>query len=112
MEDFDILINGTLENYFDTLTKIGYYDNSKVNNILCLIALRDILYKFSTFVTEEDFKTIKNVLNCISGDCNIPALSHFTDDTLYHPLYFYNTFRNSEEGRIRGTENSFLRVKD
>lgn len=101
----------SIERYFNTLTNTGYLPDYSVDRLIVFIILEEILYgPLRFFVTEKDYRSISNALNCISGNCMIPYpdyLNSFTPITT--PTY--NEYRITETGTLRSTEDNELRVK-
>ena len=84
-----------------------YYGNIYKNTI------EEILTKFNTAVTEDDYNSMANVLNCLYGSCMIP-FPYYVESTIEPeetPLSYYNYFRLSEDNNLRATENNNLRLK-
>ena len=72
----------TIDNYYNILEQTGYYNYSSVCKILVLSFIDDLLNtEFNSFISEDDYKLIADILNCfISSDCLIPY-SEFTEYT-------------------------------
>ena len=72
----------TIDNYYNILEQTGYYNYSSVCKILVLSFIDDLLNtEFNSFISEDDYKLIANILNCFtSSDCLIPY-SEFTEYT-------------------------------
>lgn len=72
----------TIDNYYNILEQTGYYNYSSVCKILVLSFIDDLLNtEFNSFIYEDDYKLIADILNCFtSSDCLIPY-SEFTEYT-------------------------------
>ena len=72
----------TIDNYYNILEQTGYYNYSSVCKILVLSFIDDLLNtEFNSFISEDDYKLIADILNCFtSSDCLIPY-SEFTEYT-------------------------------
>ena len=72
----------TIDNYYNILEQTGYYNYSSVCKILVLSFIDDLLStEFNSFISEDDYKLIADILNCFtSSDCLIPY-SEFTEYT-------------------------------
>ena len=70
----------TIDNYYNILEQTGYYNYSSVCKILVLSFIDDLLNtEFNSFISEDDYKLIADILNCFtSSDCLIPY-SEFTE---------------------------------
>ena len=72
----------TIDNYYNILEQTGYYNYSSVCKILVLSFIDDLLNtEFNSFISEDNYKLIADILNCFtSSDCLIPY-SEFTEYT-------------------------------
>lgn len=72
----------TIDNYYNILEQTGYYNYSSVCKILVLSFIDDLLNtEFNSFISEDDYKLIADILNCFTSfDCLIPY-SEFTEYT-------------------------------
>ena len=72
----------TIDNYYNILEQTGYYNYSSVCKILVLSFIDDLLNtEFNSFISEDDYKLIADILNCFtSSGCLIPY-SEFTEYT-------------------------------
>lgn len=85
----------TIDNYYNILEQTGYYNYSSVCKILVLSFIDDLLNtEFNSFISEDDYKLIADILNCFaSSDCLIPY-SEFTE------------YNNTIKGSIDEEDNS------
>ena len=101
-----------LDNYFNILSQTGYYKYSSVYKILVFLFIDDILNtEMNTFVTEEDYKLMVDILECLYGsECLIPypEFKELTI-TLSTILGSSSVFRITEDSNIRISEDSFYR---
>lgn len=62
-----------LNRYFTTLSAIGYKDYCSVTKLLIMSFLEELLTGYmAPLITEEDYHTIMNSINCLYGSCLIP----------------------------------------
>lgn len=80
----DILYN-SLNNYFLTLSNLGYVKYNKVNNLLYLIAVQELTSSdYDGFLLEEDYRIIQNALYKIFGtSCVLSPADRGSIDTIY-----------------------------
>lgn len=102
-----------LENYFNILSQTGYYKYSSVYKILVFIFIDDILNtEMNTFVTEDDYKLMVDILECLYGsECLIsyPEFKELTT-TLSTILGSSSAFRITEDSNVRISEDLFYRL--
>lgn len=71
--EFTLETYNSLGRYFSTLSYTGYKSYNKVYSLLIMIFIEELLCgPMSEFITEEDYSTISNGVNCLYGDCMIP----------------------------------------
>ena len=88
----------TLDNYFNVLHKVGYLNDTKVNQVLLLTYLNDMLQDCRFFITAEDYTTIASVLSCLMTDSCLVPYSEFIELTEPSEYYINNLqLRVSEE---------------
>ena len=82
----DELIYNALENYYSTLSKLGYLSDSQTYKLLVLSFYRDFMFNdYRGFLTEEDYKKIEEALDCIYGTtCLIPYPDYLDIRTKNH----------------------------
>ena len=101
-----------LENYFNILSQTGYYNYNSVYKILVFLFIDDILNtEMNTFITEEDYKLMTDILTCLyDSECLIPypEFKEFTT-TLSSILGSSSIYRITEDSNTRITEDSFFR---
>lgn len=104
-------VYNSIEHYFEYLSKTGYMPYGRVFQLLVFSFIQEVLYSdMRYFVTEQDYKLIDRVLQCIYGSCLIPfpdykrGVDQITDR-------LPDEFRITEEGVLRDTELFDLRVK-
>lgn len=117
MDNMTKISSTALERYFHTLSVFGYKSYDDVGKLIVLLFLEEILdSELGEFVTEEDYRTIINVLYCLMGNsCLIDIPSYSTWDSLYHnnPNYLqYVRYRISEDNTLRADENGELRIEE
>lgn len=102
-----------LENYFNILSQTGYYKYSSVYKILVFLFIDDILNtEMNTFVTEDDYKLMVDILECLYGsECLIPypEFKELTT-TLSTILGSSSAYRITEDSNVRISEDSFYRL--
>lgn len=106
-------VAGAVDRYMSILSHVGYKSYCAVNKLLVYLFIEEILTKFSTAVTEDDYNSMANVLNCLYGSCMIPFPYYVksTSESEEVPLFYYDYFRLSEDNNFRATENNNLRLK-
>ena len=101
-----------LENYFNILSQTGYYNYNSVYKILVFLFIDDILNtEMNTFITEEDYKLMTDILVCLyDSECLItyPEFKELTT-TLSSILGSSSIYRITEDSNTRITEDSFFR---
>ena len=106
------LLNGFTK-YYNTLTKIGYINDSSVNNLIIASWIYDVLNgKYGFLVNEEQYKLIGEVLSCIEGTCLVPWIDYCKDVTVnkYPDLDRYGYVRITENTETRHLENDDIRT--
>lgn len=101
----------SITKYFSTLTYTGYKSDSEVFKLLVFIFVEELLYgPLSQFVTDKDYKIIKDAINCLYGSCMIPFPDYKRS---YDPIInrMYNKYRITENAILRNSEDDKLRVK-
>lgn len=75
----------SVDNYFNTLAQFGYKKQLDVDKLLILLFIEELLTEeMRFFVTEEDYRSIDNALNCLYGSsCLIPYPQYINDDSLF-----------------------------
>lgn len=101
-----------LEEYFNILSQTGYYNYNSVYKILVFLFIDDILNtEMNTFITEEDYKLMTDILVCLcDSECLIPypEFKEFTA-TLSSILGSSSIYRITEDYNTRITEDSLFR---
>lgn len=65
-------VYNSINRYFKSLTHMGYKPDSEVNKLLVFIFIEEMLDEGYEFITEEDYKIISSVLECMYGSCLTP----------------------------------------
>ena len=104
--------SNVLEEYFNILSQTGYYNYNSVYKILVFLFIDDILNtEMNTFITEEDYKLMTDILICLyDSECLIPypEFKELTT-TLSSILGSSSIYRITEDSNTRITEDSFFR---
>ena len=106
-------VAGAVDRYMSILSHVGYKSYCTVDKLLVYSFIEEILTKFNIAVTEDDYNSMANVLNCLYGSCMIP-FPYYVESTIEPeetPLFYYDYFRLSEDNNLRATENNNLRLK-
>ena len=106
-------VAGAVDRYMFVLSHVGYKSYCAVDKLLVYSFIEEILNKFSTVVTEDDYNLMAKTLNCLYGSCMIP-FPYYVESTIEPeeaPLFYYDYFRLSEDNNLRVTENNDLRLK-
>ena len=110
MEDINVLLNSTLDQYFKTLSKTGYQNNKIVNSIVALSAISFVVNNFSQYMEDEDIRAIYNALNCLGNECIIGLLGTGKATSIFHKNLNWFKIRilenkenhmNAEDGQYR-----------
>lgn len=74
MKYIDNTLFRSINNYFSTLSRLGYLNYNGVNKLIVLAFLEELLNgEFNVIVTEEEYRAIMNCFKCINGsECFIP----------------------------------------
>jgi len=110
MEEIDTVIINGLDRYFNTLCNVGYVNDDKVNRLLLLIFINEMLSgDFSHYITDDDYQSILNVLYCL-GNCMIdmPSFKVF-NDSIYNVNNNENLSLRYDDSLIRSTESYIIR---
>lgn len=100
-----------INNYFNTLATLGYKNHKETDKLLLLLFLEEFINgPFSSYIDEEDYNTINNVLYCLYGStCLIPYPEFNSGTSLIQTLNSDN-LRITEDNLIRISENEFIRL--
>lgn len=104
-------VYNSVNRYFSVLKHTGYKPDKDVEQLLVFIFIEEMLYgPLSQYITEEDYKSITNALYCLYGSCTIPFPDYKRSIDL--PINkVLDEYRITENGTLRITEDSKLRVK-
>lgn len=100
----DKMTSTSLDNYFDKLSKTGYYNDVGTKQLLLLTFLTNMLKEYH--VSEREYNKISSIVNCIvKNNCMVPyhyyqSLSQEMDNYMYHWEHRYTedmTHRNTTE---------------
>lgn len=98
-------------NYFSALSHIGYKPDSEVNKLVAFTFMEEMLYgRLSEYMTEEDYNTIRDSMECLYGSCMMPYPDYKDgyDEVVNRMNSEYGI---TEEGILRATEYPQLRTK-
>lgn len=104
-------VYNAVDRYFSVLSHLGYKSYSEVNKLLVYCFIEEILTgPMSYYVTEKDYAIITGALECLYGTCMMPFPNY--KESMSEPVVnVFDPYRITEEGVLRDTENSELRVK-
>lgn len=77
MDDLSILLENSLNNYFDYLKKTGYMPESYTNQLMLLSFLQDFIKEYAEELEEDSYCSnpyglIRQIINCLySNSCLI-----------------------------------------
>lgn len=101
----------SITNYFNALATSGYKSYKETYKLILLLFIEELFdSSMGLYLTEDDYRTITNVLDCIYGSsCIIPIPEHTANTSLVQAL---NTDINriSETGLIRFTEDEQFKL--
>ena len=104
-------VYNSVNSYFSVLSHIGYKPYSEVSGLLVYTFIEELLSgPMSFFITEDDYKSIANSVECLCGTCMIPypAYRESFNEEVNNIL---DEYRVTEGGILRSTEDSKLRVE-
>lgn len=111
MDNLTIFTKDTIDNYFTKIKNSGYLSTTDTNNLLILSFIEEMLfYKFSGFIDDKDYNILLSVLTKLYGSS---CIMQFPVYTFYSELIRdinNKTSRSTEEGYIRFTEDTSVRV--
>lgn len=104
-------VYNSVNKYFSLLSHTGYKPYTEVNNLLLYCFIEELLTgPMSFFVTEEDYKSIMNTLDCLYGTCMIPYPDYKNSVTA--PINsMFDEYRVSDVNILRSTQIDDLRIK-
>lgn len=84
MED---TVYNAIERYLNTLSAFGYMSYCEVDKLLVLMFIQELMdSNCKTFITEDEYRTISNVLYCLYGSsCLIPYPEYIAETSLSCP---------------------------
>ena len=72
----------SLNNYFSLLSRTGYKSYNEVYKLIVLSFIEDIISSdIKEYLTEEDYKYISSVIECLYGSCIIPYPNNNKEST-------------------------------
>jgi hypothetical protein len=83
-------VSEALNSYMSVLSHIGYKSYCSVEKLLVYTFIEEILDICKTAVTEEDYNTLSNVVNCLYGSCMIPFPYYLEHNNQGLPTVFYS----------------------
>jgi hypothetical protein len=97
------------DRYFNSLAAVGYVKDSEVNKLLVVSIIEELLTgELSYFITEEDYRSLTNVLYCILGDSCLLSLPNYdTWDDIMRTISTKSSYRISEDSIIRVANDCF-----
>lgn len=109
----DNLSNGvydSLVTYFKALSEEGYMSQGSVNKLLVYVAVQELVEgDMSVYVTEDDYRTLCSIMECISGNCLIPYRRLNRSASLI-PITATGNARLTENILFRYTQSDNIRV--
>ena len=97
----------SLVKYFNVLGETGYISNSITDSLIIYLFINDILTgPLGQYVTEEDYKTILQVVDCLKDGCIIPF--EVTRGDMLYGVWPYCSIRVTDTGSFMlNTNNNF-----
>lgn len=111
MEELKNLAAHSLDKYFNILRKLGNVDNADVDNLIALLAINNMLEKFSDHLTDDDLKSMVKAIYCISGNCLIDFPKTSLSASLFNDIKIELEARISENNIIRFSTEDIIRIK-
>lgn len=100
-----------INSYFSTLTYSGYKPYTEVDKLLVYSFVEELLTgPMSIYVTEDDYTSIINSLDCLYGTCTIPY-PNYKRSMDYVITNLLDEYRITENNTLRSTTDLELRVK-
>lgn len=97
--------------YFNTLSVLGYKSYKDVYKLFLLLSIEDLLNgPLCLYISEEDYKTISNVLYCLFGTTCLIDYPEFAVDTSLIQNLNVDSPRITEDEDVRFSENEFIRL--
>lgn len=101
-------LSKALDNYFSSLSILGYLSPNKTNTIILLDFLVYILEESCIIVSEDDYRDIENVLhNLLGSNCLIPYFDYTKSKSINKVSLESLPLRITEGGLLRNVGNSF-----
>lgn len=110
METLNNELFKSLSIYFDALSKLGYIKYSEVNKLIVVLFIKEILDElFDVVLSDKDFRSITNALNCLYGcSCILSYPDMKRGLSIRVPLQSL-FIRTTEQNMLRSAEVSKLR---
>lgn len=102
-------VSNAINKYMFTLRQLGYKSYCSTNKLLVFTFIEELLSKCNFIITEDDYNTMANAVNCLYGSCMIPFPNYVTDTTEI-PIFHYDYFRITEDNQMRLSEDNNLRL--
>ena len=110
MQTFNNELLESLGTYFSALSRLGYMSYFEVDKLIAVLFMGEILDGlFDVLVSEEDFKSITNAINCLHGcSCILPYPNMSRGESIKSPSSLLSP-RITEQCVLRSTEFDDLR---
>lgn len=100
-----------LRDYFNHLKKVGYLRYDTVYKLLTFLFIDKMLNgKYVFTLTEEDYKIMSEMLQCLYGTCLIPYSEYTKRLPFVGDQRNDGNLRKAETLELRHTENSEFRI--
>lgn len=112
MEITELTVKG-LNNYYDSLSILGYRPQSDTEKLLILSFIEELLCGATkALVTEEDYRTVSRAMLCMYGSCLVPY-SQYHGNGMFGILSdgYAVSPRITEDSNIRFTEDNAVRFR-
>lgn len=108
MEDLYNITYQAIDRYFKVLEKIGYVKDQDVNKLILLTFLSEFTQKYQTYITEDDYITISNLITCLAGSSCLIPYKQFKEISIPMESYISNiNVRLDEVQNLRHVEAGY-----
>lgn len=101
--------SNAINNYMLSLSQLGYKSYCSVNKLLVFTFIEELLAKYNFIITEDDYNTMANAINCLYGSCMIP-FPNYANDTTEIPIFHYDYFSITEDNQMRFSEDNKIKL--
>lgn len=89
LDYLDSNLADTMDKYMAILSRVGYKSYCAVDKLLVYMFIEELLADFKDSVTEEDYNSMANVINCFYGSCLMPFPRYVGNSESNTPIFYY-----------------------